>query len=261
MRRRETEMIQRRAAGGGRTDGQLSPRSTCHPLLGHCRVTCDTWNRKTVRSPSTSGRCCRERRWMASRGRVVGKSAYAQSRRRVDDNVDVHLELELSIHRFQFNTSPMSPISYHLLNSLATSRGPSSPGRLTCVRVMSHQQAFNQFMAGGRSGIASVFISPFSRFPERRTLARAQHNCTRAPRRASPDSSSRFLARRTPRDDDTMSQMVRRGLSAGRVASPRNPSLSPAVATTRAIPRGRGSRARLTGRIPAVSRPSRRMPS
>ena len=110
MRRRETEMIQRRAAGGGRTDGQLSPRSTCRPLLGHCRVMCDTWNRKTVRSPSTSGRCCRERRWMASRGRVVGKSAYAQSRRRVDDNVDVHLESR----SHAFNSTPLRCPRYRI---------------------------------------------------------------------------------------------------------------------------------------------------
>ena len=71
-------------------------------------------------------------------------------------------------------------------------------------------------------GIASVFFSPAFCSRGTNARARARHNCTRAPRRASPDRSSRFLARRTPRDDDTMSQMVRRGLSAGRVASPRN---------------------------------------
>ena len=263
MRRRENEKIPGRAAGGGRT--------VQHSTLFSFHVSSVAWplsrDWRNVESENNSVAVdvgvVLPRMQMdgesQTRRREIGLCPIPKTRRR-----QRRRPFGVTSARFQFNTYPMSPISYHSRISLATSRGSSSPGRLTCVRVVSHQQkAFNQSIHDPSLGNRErFFISPRRSSAERRTLARAQHNCTRAPRRASPDRSSRFLARRTPRDnDDTMSQMVRWGLSAGRVASPRNPSLSPAVATTRTIPRGRGSRARLTGRIPAVSRPSRRMPS
>ena len=77
------ESRKRNSSARTREEAELSLSSlfsTCRPLPGMyhvvSKVTGDTWNRKIVRSPSTSGRCCRD----AEGRRVVGRRESAYER-------------------------------------------------------------------------------------------------------------------------------------------------------------------------------------
>ena len=178
------------------------------------KVTGDTWNWKIVRSPSTSGRCCRDRGRTAGRRRVGNQPTndFPATRRRQ------HRRPSGSVQPF-LNATPLRRPRYLITrfthsSPLSESRGTSPPGRYTRAP---RECAKCTLIAC--CGIGERFFSPSA---HERRRSRVRHNCTRAARRAPPDRSSHFLACRTPRDDDTMSQMVRRRLSAGPVASPRN---------------------------------------
>ena len=200
------------------------------------KVTGDTWNWKIVRSPSTSGRCCRDRRRTAGRRRVGNQPTndFPATRRRQ------HRRPSGSVQPF-LNATPLRRPRYLITrfthsSPISESRGTSPPGRYTraprecakCIRATT-LACSSQLHARGETRAARPFFS-FSRVSH---TARRRHDVANGA--AASFGRTRRLASKPP--------------------------ISPSVATTRAIPRCRGSGARLTGRIPAVSRPSRRMPS
>ena len=253
--RDETRKRNSSQRGTGEAELSLSSLfSTCRPLPGTyhvlSKVTGDTWNWKIVRSPSTSGRCCRDRRRTAGRRRVGISllTSFPATRRRQ------HRRPSGSVQPF-LNATPLRRPRYLITrfthsSPISESRGTSPPGRYTRAparemhshRVLRNWRAF--FHRLHTSDDARVFVTTararrdarrptvlliFSRVAHRATTTRCRKWCGGVFR---PDPSPRLETAHLPlgRDDEGGSPMSWFG-------------------------------ARLTGRIPAVSRPSRRMPS
>ena len=254
--RRENETVPART----REEAELSLSSlfsTCRPLPGMyhvlSKVTGDTWNWKIVRSPSTSGRCCRDRRRTAGRRRVGNQPTndFPATRRRQ------HRRPSGSVQPF-LNATPLRRPRYLITrfthsSPISESRGTSPPGRYTRAPRANAQNAFSSRAAE----LASVFFTVCTRAT---TLACSSQLHARGETRAArPFFSFSRVSHTARRRHDVANGAAASFGRTRRLAS--KPPISPSVATTRAICRCRGSGARLTGRIPAVSRPSRRMPS
>ena len=216
------------------------------------KVTGDTWNWKIVRSPSTSGRCCRDRRRTAGRRRVGNQPTndFPATRRRQ------HRRPSGSVQPF-LNATPLRRPRYLITrfthsSPISESRGTSPPGRYTRAARMRKMHS-HRVLRNWRAFFFTVCTRATTLACSSQLHARGE---TRAARPFFSFSRVSHTARR--RHDVANGAAASFGRTR-RLAS--KPPISPSVATTRAIPRCRGSGARLTGRIPAVSRPSRRMPS
>ena len=233
---------------------------TCRPLPGMyhvvSKVTGDTWNRKIVRSPSTSGRCCRDRRWTAGRRRVGNQPTndFPATRRRQHRRPS-----RCRVQPF-LNATPLRRPRYLITrfthsSSISASRGTFPPGRYTRARRANAQNAFSSRAAE----LASVFFAAVCTRATTLACSSSQLHARGETRAARPFFSFSRVSHTARRRHDVANGAAASFGRTRRLAS--KPPISPSVATTRAIPRCRGSGARLTGRIPAVSRPSRRMPS
>ena len=233
---------------------------TCRPLPGMyhvvSKVTGDTWNRKIVRSPSTSGRCCRDRRWTAGRRRVGNQPTndFPATRRRQHRRPS-----RCRVQPF-LNATPLRRPRYLITrfthsSSISASRGTFPPGRYTRARRVSSAKCI--FIAC--CGIGERFFRRRLHTSDDARARASQLHARSETRAARPFFSFSRVSHTARRRHDVANGAAASFGRTRRLAS--KPPISPSVATTRAIPRCRGSGARLTGRIPAVSRPSRRMPS
>ena len=140
-------------------------------------------------------------------------------------------------------------------SSISASRGTFPPGRYTRARRANAQNAFSSRAAE----LASVFFAAVCTRATTLACSSSQLHARGETRAARPFFSFSRVSHTARRRHDVANGAAASFGRTRRLAS--KPPISPSVATTRAIPRCRGSGARLTGRIPAVSRPSRRMPS